>query len=185
MSLDNVPMKDAKIKRKDHVTCLNSKANAVKIGEKMVTVNPTLLFTRLSALAGREENVASYFEYELTPFPMSLFKDGLMRKLDKASLRSLILTKESSSSDYSKKVIDGGALLHQVQWPLNVTYNELLDIHVRTVRKQFGECHVVFDGYDVPHIKDQEHLCRTAKSKTPEIQFRVDMCVVVKHEDFL
>ena len=32
-----------------------------------------------------------YFEYEMSAFPMSLFKDGLMRKPDKPSLRKVLM----------------------------------------------------------------------------------------------
>ena len=51
-----------------------------------MVINPAVLFTHLSALTGREENVEKYFDYELTTEPMSLFKDSAMRKPDKASL---------------------------------------------------------------------------------------------------
>ena len=76
-------------------------------------------------------------------------------------------------------------MLHQVFWPPHVTYLELLDLYVKSVRRQYADCHVVFDGYNEPSIKDQEHLRRTSTIKTPEIQFTVDMRVAVKHEDFL
>ena len=81
-----MPLGEAKIKRNDRVKCLDSKVNSVKIDKKQVTIQPTLLFNRLSALAGREENVSKYFEFELTPYPMSLFKDGLLRKPDRPVL---------------------------------------------------------------------------------------------------
>ena len=68
------------------VSGLDSKVNKVAVNEKDVVINPSVLFTWLSALAGREENVEKYFKYELTTEPMSLFKDGIMRKPDKASL---------------------------------------------------------------------------------------------------
>ena len=125
-----------------------------------------MLFTRLSALAGREDNVEKYFEFELTSYPMSLFKDGVMRKPEKASLRNLLLTKETVSKCCTKKVIDGGALLHRVYWPGNVTYRVLLAHYVNTVRNIYGTCHIVFDGYGIPSIKDHEHARRSAKLKS-------------------
>ena len=106
--LDNIPLAEAKIKRKGRVVCLDATLNAISVEKKSVIINPTLLFNRLSALAGREENVEKYFGYELTTYPMSLFKDGIMRKPDKASLRKRMLTKEMSSPSIAKKVIDGG-----------------------------------------------------------------------------
>ena len=182
--LDGLAIADAKVKRKDHVVWLDVMINSINVGKKSVPINPTLLFNRLSALAGREENVEIFFDFELTTYPMSLFKDGLLRKPDKASLRKEILAKETSRPSNPKKVIDGGALLHQVHWPKNCTYHDLLDHHVGTVRKLYGDCHVVFDGYDIPSIKDHEHVRRSAKARSMEIQFTDDMNVVTKREDF-
>ena len=53
------------------------------IGKDNVCIDPTNLFHRL---AERTSNLHECFSYELTPYPMSLFKDGQMRKPDKASL---------------------------------------------------------------------------------------------------
>ena len=94
-------------KRSEMIIGLDSKLNKVTVDKKDVTINPTLLFNRLSALAGREDNVEKYFDFELTSYPMSLFKDGIMRKQEKASLRHLSLKKETESNCSTKKVIDG------------------------------------------------------------------------------
>ena len=69
--------------------------------------------------------MTEYFKYELTPYPMSLFKDGILRKPDKAALRNSLLTKEVTQISSPVKVLDGGALLHQVYWPKNFTYKDL------------------------------------------------------------
>ena len=42
-------------------------------------------------MAQREEDVEKYFNYEMPPFPPSLFKGGLMRKPDKPSLCKAIM----------------------------------------------------------------------------------------------
>ena len=162
VSLDDTAIKDAKIKRRDRIICLDSKINTVKINDKSVTVNPNMLFTRLSALAGREDNVPSIFEHELTPYPMSLFKDGMMCKPDKASPRTVLLSKEARPPESCQKIIDGGALLHQVHWPPSIIYWDLIEIYVKTVRNKFGDCHIVFDGYSTRSTKDQEHQCRSS-----------------------
>ena len=148
-------------------------------------MNPTLLFTRLSALAGRSENVEEYFHYELTSNPMSIFKSTFMRKPDKASLWSVILTKEKPTPSHSVKVIDGGSLLHQVDWSTSVTYADLLSQYFASVRKKFGDCIVIFDGYDTPSVKDHEHIRRSSGNKCKEIHFTKDMRVTSKREKFL
>ena len=183
--LDNVSMRDAKIKRSEMIIGLNSKTNKVNVEKKAVPINPSVLFTRLSALAGREDNVEKYFDFELTTYPMSLFKDGVMRKPDKASLRNLLLGSESITTSPEVRVIDGGSLLHHVFWPSNVTFRDLLDHYVKSVRKDYGTCHIVYNGYSIPSVKDQEHVRRSAKLKSKDIKFTLDMKVSVKREDFL
>ena len=61
-----------------------------------------------------------YFSFEITPYPLSLLKDVLMRKADKAALRRAILSDdEAVGKDQIDKnslyVVDGGALLHRVR----------------------------------------------------------------------
>ena len=83
-----------------------------------VYINSTVLFTRLSTVAKREENEESYFYYEMTNEPMSLFKNMMMRKPDKPSLRKALVTDAESnklnltSGQNNYYVMDGGALLH-------------------------------------------------------------------------
>ena len=46
----------------------------------MLDFDPMLLFNRLILLAQREDDMAGCFNYELTPSPTSLFKDGFDEK---------------------------------------------------------------------------------------------------------
>ena len=92
-----------------------------------ISMNPTVLFTRLSALAGRSEKSEQFFDFELTLDPMSLFKDGTMRKPDKSSLRNILLAKEVVNTNIMSRVIDGGALLYKVHWDTTINYSEVLE----------------------------------------------------------
>ena len=86
-----------------------------------IYINSTALFTRLSAVAKTEKNEESYFYYEMTNEPMSLFKNMMMHKPDKPSLWKAFVTDEESNkldltwgqNNYSY-VMDGCALLHRV-----------------------------------------------------------------------
>ena len=53
----------------------------------------TILFSRLVAIAQKEDDVEQQFAFELTPEPTELFKDGMMRKPQKATLRKHLLSK--------------------------------------------------------------------------------------------
>ena len=83
--LDDICVEDASIKRNDRVITLESLRPGIKIDMKTVHIDPTILFTRLTAIAQTEEEACQQFYYELTSEPTALFKDGLMRKSSKAS----------------------------------------------------------------------------------------------------
>ena len=53
---DNVSLSAATIKRKNQIKPLVSLLNTVKVDEVQVYVSTTVLFTRLTAIAKREEN---------------------------------------------------------------------------------------------------------------------------------
>ena len=50
-------------------------------GKAKIHIDPTILFSRLIAIVEREEDTKLYFDYELSSFPTSLFKDGLCVKV--------------------------------------------------------------------------------------------------------
>ena len=88
--------------------------NSVKVdNNKAINIKPIALFLHLIAIAKRTPNIEDYFHYELTAYPMSLFKDGLMRKPNKALLRNSLVTEKADVQENSKHVLDGGALLHK------------------------------------------------------------------------
>ena len=68
----------------------------MKIDKEQVHVDPIILFTRLTAIAERENDVEKYFSFAMTPYPPSLFKDSLMRKADKASSRRALMSDDEA-----------------------------------------------------------------------------------------
>ena len=130
--LDKVAVTNAKISRKDQLLPLKSLSNSIKVEGKAVSINPTLLFTRLSAIVQREEeNVENYFSFEMTHEPMALFKEGYMRKPDKPALRKVLMpdnddTKITQLNPSAIYTIDGGALLHRVRWVKDATLRSWL-----------------------------------------------------------
>ena len=129
-----------------------------------ICVNPTLLFTRLAAIAQRDKNVEQYFEYEFTHRPLSLFKNELMRKPDKSSLRNVLLAVEMDRPTMEpavKYVLDGGASLHRVHWVKGMKFCEIAVEYVYYVRRNYGAVCIVFDRYNKEKsIKSNEHARR-------------------------
>ena len=78
------------IKRNNQVRTLQYLQSPIKVGKQNVRIDPMLLFNHLILLAQREDEIAACFSYEFTPSPSSLFKDGLMRKANKAALKKVI-----------------------------------------------------------------------------------------------
>lgn len=101
---------------------------------------------------------------------MSLFKHGLMRKPDKPSLRKAVMKDDEAVGKNQLQidpyfVVDGGALLHRVRWIKNSTFDELSQVYVSYVRRHYKSCTIVFDGYDGPSTKSNEHMQRTGGGK--------------------
>ena len=65
--------------------------STLKTDNEVVNINPLILFSQLVLLAEREAKTTPKFEYELTNYPFSLFKQGMMRNGNKASLCSFLM----------------------------------------------------------------------------------------------
>ena len=190
-SLDNVNFTDATIKRKDQLRSLESLTKSIKIDDKnSIFLNSTRLFTRLAAIAQREEDVEQYFEFELTLRPQALFKNDLMRKPDKSSLRKILLTDHRMCLEDDVNgvyVLDGGALLHRVHLIKGTRFKEVILAYVSYVRKNYGNCFIVFDGYEsATSINSNEHSRRMATNgSSRDITIREDNEVPYSRERFL
>eukprot|EP00795_Rhopilema_esculentum_P009857 gene9857-18442_t len=81
--------------------------------------SPVMDQNRLTDLANFQMTLTENFCYELTLEPMSLFKQGMMRKSAKAVLRNHLLATENAIIPTTNDVcvFDGDALLHKVHWP--------------------------------------------------------------------
>ena len=189
--LDNISLADASVKRKNQIKPLDTFRNTVKINEVQVYVNATVLFTRLAAVAKREDDEEKYFDYELTTEPMSLFKNGLMRKPDKPALRKALLKEEDVTSideikDECLFVVDGGALLHRVCWIKGMSFSEIGKLYVNYVRKHYGKATVVFYGYEGVSTKSCEHKRRAGNgARCPDIEIVESNKVQFPQERFL
>ena len=189
--LDNAIFTEAKILKRDLIVSLDALTNEpLDIDSKdPVSVNPTLLFTRLAAIAEREDDVEQYFDYELNHQALSLFKNGLMRKPDKASLkRSLLPEKDATSTNITgmQYVLDGGALLHRVPWSKGMRFDEIANSYVNYVRRQYGQARIIFYGYeDQMSIKANEHIRRSSKGSSQNINVIPDNNVPCPKDRFL
>ena len=84
--LNGSSLATANIKHQDCFNSLATLCNTVKVDEKQVFVDPIVVFTRLTAIAQREDDVEKYFMYEMSQLSPSMFEEALMRKADKPTL---------------------------------------------------------------------------------------------------
>ena len=156
-------------KRTDKITNLQSLHSTVKSNGDEVDINPTTLFLRLVSVIHRQPNIksSSYFDYELATYPLSLFKDGVMRQPAKYKLKEHVL-KNVPVSDcdrgVTRTIMDGGAFLWCCNWNKG---EKFCDIATKYVEKAKGldVDVVVFDGYESStKSQTQSRRARTAST---------------------
>ena len=104
MQLDGLNAAEASIKRRDHIKPLADLKPRIQVDQQKLNINPIILFSRIIAVVQREEDMSPYFDYELTSFPTSLFKDNLMRKSMKTQLAKS-LTDSVGSYEHRRQIM--------------------------------------------------------------------------------
>ena len=181
--LDKVCFESVSMKRKEKIRTLALLQDTVKVQNESIVIDPLVLFGRLSLIAQNRDDAAAQFAYELAVEPTSLFKNGLMRKPTKSSLRkNLIKNKLDCKEPTHHTVIDGGALLFQVSWLPNSMYNDISNQYTDYILRKHGEgktITVIFDGYDDPlSTKAHEHARRNGLSSA-DVNVQDDLLKVV------
>ena len=185
-------VRDYTFRKKEQVVTLASKT-AVKLRDGSIQVDPQLLFQRLTLIAtgGQYDNPQSFFKFEMCSFPPALFDSSLLpRQANKPALADTIwaISKTNQTAGPTGNVhfvLDGGALLHRVLWPRNITYDAICSLYVQYVERRYGKATVVFDGYENgPSTKDGTHQRRTG-THGPTVNVDGAMLAKLKKEDFL
>lgn len=84
-------------------------------------------------------------------------------------------------------VLDGGYLLHTLQWPTDAKYQQICQTYVDYVTVNYGEnCIFIFDGYDdTMSTKVSEQQRRAAQNTLANIIFEWSMKFAVNWKPFL
>ena len=98
------------------------------------------MFQRLITAGERTDDIYSLLCYELCSPPPSIFdSSGLPLATNKAALADALwkslLTPNRPPSDEVHYVLYVGALLHQVIWPKEATYDAVCDMYVAYVQE--------------------------------------------------
>lgn len=182
-------------RKKEQIITMNTNVVKTPSGSE-VSVDPEILFQRFVALGMKEDNLPELFTFELCAYPATLFEQKyVMREADKPLLADSIwnmlppeqqLQSLDPTPEGAVYVVDGGWLMHRVEWNKREKYEQILSRYVGYVIKNFGKAVVVFDGYpDTPTTKDSTHLRRSSAPRSADIQVRVNLENNYKRENFL
>lgn len=179
---------EIKFQRKKRVVPLRAANSSIKIQDEIVPIDPTTLFQRISLAKKSDQHLQQYLQYELAPFPLSLFNESGMRKTKKSSLYEAF----SPVTDVINfvHVIDGGYLLHRIAWRQQETFAQILDKYVDYIKKYYkSNSFVIFDGYPdearVHSTKSAERLRRSNTHVSAIVLFNESMIATMPQEKFL
>ena len=187
--IDGQLSKDVKLNRKDKVLTISGSANTIKVRGQEAIVNPALLFMRITCVMKDSSDMEDYLTYELAQQPPSLFDKGFMRKTNKSVLATHLRSHVTISSEipsHSIFVLDGGYLLHTIQWPQDATYQQVCNAYVKYVTDHYpNDCIIVFDGYRGLSTKSSEQQRRATQQTSADILFERNMKVTCNANAFL
>ena len=141
-SFDNTPITKCTLKRKDVIRPISSLINVKSSKNANTTIDHQVMFVRLTAIAYRIDSIKNVFDFELTAYPLSLFKEGVMRKPDKPSLLKVLMSEESLVSteencSYTEK--DGSLIPIATIWVLLRPHlTKLYDAIAKNLAKTFA-----------------------------------------------
>jgi len=180
--------------RKKRVMPLSTVSSSIKINDIVVPIDPALLYQRISFVKESQDDLRKYLEYELAPYPLSLFDEYGMRKSSKSTLYSLFshvtdtVMTEVTSSDVCY-VIDGGFLLHKVVWKKGETFLSISERYVQYIETHYRHLVIVFDGYpeniSKMSTKTADRLRRSTQSISADVLFEETMAITVSQQKFL
>lgn len=149
--------KDLKLSKTDNVQSLLAVNSKIVKDKEEIPVDPLLLFQRICVLKKSDDELKNYLNFELSPYPLSLFDEaGIMRKTTKATFYDIFSELPINVDDVDKfnYVIDGGMMLYRVTWQTNEEYDKIFKNYLRYLRVNYGNnVVVVFDGYNANSTK--------------------------------
>lgn len=182
---------DIKCKRTEQIKNFSQMSNNIKINKNYVNVSPMQLFNRIICSNKTPDEIRECFRFELSPYPLSLFKDGVLRKGTKSLLFKefdVLATPISSTGtgQNATYVVDGGFLLHKVVWQKPATFQQICEQYINYAKYFYGEdCVVVFDGYNSKSFSTKDALQQLRSKNSQEISVKLENTIVTPQEDFL
>ncbi|CAH1111519.1 unnamed protein product [Psylliodes chrysocephalus] len=173
--------KSVKFKRKDKVLSLVAAKCSVKIGSIPVIINPLLLFQRICIAKKSDDELKEYLQYELAPFPFSMFTEDGMRKVAKSSLyKAYMPVTPVIEVDTTIHIIDGCFLLNRAcvgpyygtntivafdGYPKSGTETSTKSAERNRCSKQHCNTDILFDESMIPTVSQEQFLPNSFNKK--------------------
>ncbi|XP_063542992.1 uncharacterized protein LOC134751504 [Cydia strobilella] len=152
--------------------------NSIQIEDINVPIEPDTILKRIYETSN--EKIQSFFEYELAPYPMSLFDDRGISEANKSSLFDQFLPVEITDGDNRFHVLDGEFLLRKVTWKEGATVSSISYSYVEYVKTHFKNAIVMFGSN-----KASDTARRSKVKKSPIVEFQKDTVLTVDKDNFL
>ena len=138
---------------KKEVTTMSITKKSIKVGDVDV-YDTDVIFARVMCLLNTGQvNLEDVFSYELSPVPVSLFKEnGEMRINENKSDLKQTLKVDVSGRVQNKAdavIFDGCAMLRAVYWPTNGTVVDLMESIKKYLQRydESSDIYLIFDRY--------------------------------------
>ena len=141
------------------VLMTSAKEKKKKKKHKEKSCNTDLIFSHVLLLLGTNQiDFEDLFNFELAAVPTSLFEESGVARYPKNKsvlLNKLKVEESSRCIRPDATVIDGGGMLHKVDWPPNRLVKDLMDgiDHYVRMLRQITDVYLIFDLYKTGSIK--------------------------------
>lgn len=111
----------------------------VKVDNKIVCINPLLIFQKICVSIKNRSDMKEKLYFELALFPLSLFNEGGMPKIQKSVFCSLFnnIPARPSEKENILHVIDGGCLLQHFLWGSVTKVSDIVQGDVSYVQRYY------------------------------------------------
>ena len=139
----------------------------------------------------KTSNLRNFFDTSSALIPYLFDSPLTLRQLQKPALAEALWAKLSPEAKTQLKgnvqyVLDGGALLHRVLWPIaSPTYKEECNLYCSYLRRKYGRAIVVFDGYEEMSTKAITQQRRASGKVAATVTFTESMSITLKKDNFL
>lgn len=150
-------------------------------------VDAKILFDRFRRSQPNEADYPKAFEYELSPYPQSMFENMTTMRHSSEDIWSLFKACDEPQNTNRFSVIDGETLLSLVTWPKSCTYQHLYDTYVKFVAQTYGaQCIIIFpsEKNTREHPTESKKLFTAAIKICSEIYFD-PLKSITKNQDIL